>query len=229
MKKSYLTALCLSLGTAALSLFTGCGGETPQIPPSDNLRRITNPITTPSTYTGTTVEYVPQSQTARRNNSFDMPEMPEFPAGEFPETDNPFGREFYELFGGDGAVYPDYSVAAEDDSSEQLTGTETSPGTAGYSDISVSREDVPREAMTDIAPDVRTARVENPFGDMEMPAYEFSDVTVTAVTVPAETAEEVTAGTMPVTRGFDIGDYMPDDIEFPDFGEIEFDTADFNR
>ena len=203
MKKSYLTALCLSLGTAALSLFTGCGGETPQIPPSDNLRRITNPVTTPSTYTGTTVEYVPQSQTARRNNSFDMPEMPEFPAGEFPETDNPFGREFYELFGGEE--------------------------TAGYSDISVSREDVPREAMTDIAPDVRTARVENPFGDMEMPAYEFSDVTVTAVTVPAETAEEVTAGTMPVTRGFDIGDYMPDDIEFPDFGDIEFDTADFNR
>ena len=227
MKKCYLTALCLSLGTAALSLFTGCGGETPQIPPSDNLRRITNPVTTPSTYTGTTVEYVPQSQTARRNNSFDMPEMPEFPAGEFPETDNPFGREFYELFGGE--EYPDYSVLAEDDGSEQLTGTETSPGTAGYSDISVSREDVPREAMTDIAPDVRTARVENPFGDMEMPAYEFSDVTVTAVTVPAETAEEVTAGTMPVTRGFDIGDYMPDDIEFPDFGDIEFDTADFNR
>lgn len=98
---------------------------------------------------------------------------------------------------------------------------------AQFSDISVSREDLPEEAMTDINGSVSAVRVENPFGDFEMPDYEFSRLPET-VTEPADAAETVTAGTTPVARDFDIGDYMPDDIEFPDFGDIEFDTAPFN-
>lgn len=223
MKRS-LRAVCLLAGMVTTAVLCGCE-ETPQIPDPDVMPRAQTITQTSSTYTGTTVEYVPSSsvQTRRRSN-IDMPDMPDFPSGDMLAGGGPFGREFYELF---GAEYPDYSVAPEDDGGEQLSGTETSAPPAGFSDISVSREDVPEEAMADIDGSVSAVRVENPFGDFEMPDYEFSEMP-RAVTEPADTAETVTAGTMPATRGFDINDYMPDDIEFPDFGDIEFDTADYN-
>lgn len=211
--------------TAAL---TACK-ETPRLPPSENMPRMTTESRTSSTYTGTTVEYIPTSPTAARRNSFDMPDMPDMP--EFPDidmqaADNPFGSEFYAMFGGNGAEYPDFFVSTEDDSGEHLPSSETSvPYSSGGDDISVSREDVPDEAMTRMT-EPGTAKVETAFPGFTMPDYTFSYPVET--TVPAVSAETVTAvcGTLPQTEGFDIRDYMPSPADFPDFGDIEFDTAD---
>ncbi len=233
MYRSKKPAVFFAAAVTAAAL-TACK-ETPTIPPTDNLHPITTPARTSSTYTGTTVEYVPTASAAQRRNSLDMPDMPDMPS--FPDmdmgaADNPFDSEFYALFGNNGAEYPDYSVAPEDDSGEHLPASETSVPYTEPDDISISREDVPDEAMTNMTEPV-TARVETAFPGGQMPDFTFSypaPTTVTAAdgTFPPETLTTA-GGMLPQTEPFDIREYMPDMGDFPDFGDIEFDTADFGR
>lgn len=203
--------------------------ETPKLPPSENLQLVTTPARTASTYTGTTVEYIPTTPAGQRRNNLDMPDMPDFPDMDMQAADNPFGSEFYALFGNNSAEYPDYSAAAEDDSGEYLPASETSVPFAVPDDISVSREDIPDEAMTSMT-EPATARVETAFPGAQMPDFTFSYPAETAVTAAVGTIPPETAaadGAFPQTEPFNIRDYMPAMDDFPDFGEIEFDTADF--
>ncbi|MCM1579088.1 MAG: hypothetical protein NC078_09855 [Ruminococcus sp.] len=205
------------------AVLTSCQ-ETPKIPPTDNLSPVTNPVTTRSTYTGTTVEYIPTSPAPQRRNSLDMPDMPEFPDIDMQAADNPFDSDFYAMFNENAADFPDFSVAPEDDSGEQLPADLTSVPYTGPEDISVSREDVPEEEMTDL-PVPRTVPVETAFPGATMPDFTFSYPAET--TVPAVSPETVTetGGDFPQTDPFDIRDYMPDMGEFPAFDDVEFDTA----
>lgn len=202
--------------------------ETPTLPSTDNLHLVTTPARTSSTYTGTTVEYVPSTSAAQRRNSPNMPDMPDFPDMDMGAADNPFDSDFYALFGNNSAEYPDFSAAPEDDSGDHLPASETSVPFAEPDDISISREDVPDEAMTNMTEPV-TARVETAFPGAQMPDFTFSYPVETTVTaVPPETLT-TTGGTFPQTEPFDIREYMPSMEDFPDFGDIEFDTADFGR
>lgn len=202
--------------------------ETPTLPSTDNMHLVTTPARTSSTYTGTTVEYVPGVTAGSRRNNLDMPDMPDFPDMDMGAADNPFDSDFYALFGNNSAEYPDYSAAPEDDSGEHLPASETSVPYTDPDDISVSREDIPDEAMTNMT-EPATARVETAFPGVQMPDFTFSYPAETTVTaVPPETLT-TTGGTLPQTEPFDIREYMPAMNDFPDFGEIEFDTADFSR
>ena len=227
MHKTKKPAIFFAAVMTAAAL-TACE-EPPKLPPSENMQLVTTPARTSSTYTGTTVEYVPSTSAAQRRNNLDMPDMPDFPDMNMEAADNPFDSDFYALFGNNNAEYPDYSVAPEDDSGEHLPASETSVPFAEPDDISVSREDVPDEAMTNITETPVTARVETAFPGAQMPDFTFSYPVETTVTaVPPETLT-TTGGTFPQTEPFDIRDYMPAMDDFPDFGEIEFDTADFGR
>lgn len=234
-KKTKSISGCIACFSVCAAL-AGCK-EAPTLPPSENMQLVTTPARTSSTYTGTTVEYVPTSASNTGINVFNGIDFPEFPQMDMQAGDNPFGSEFYALFGGSGvsevgsgnAEYPDYSVSAEDDGREQLPSSETSAPITSMDSIFISSEDIPWEAMTDIT-GLSAVRVESAFPGEQMPDFTFSspdEITQTTLPpIPEETFTEV-CGTYPVTEGFDIREYMPPMEDFPDFGEIEFDTADF--
>lgn len=200
---------------AAAALMTGCEAKhtepMQELPPEEYA-----PAQTPSTYTGTTVDFVyvstAASQRRRGANEFDMPE---FPAAD--NADDIFGDDFRRLFGSTVRVDDqEVTASAEDTAGSGLSETDmtqAAPVDGAFTEISISMADMPYGEMTVTAVNI----IDAPYNKTD-----------TAETLPPEfnAAAAESARTETAVGSFrydyDIADYMPDSNEFPDFPYDEF-------
>lgn len=204
MKRRLLKLISAAVLCAVLA---GCGQDI-TIPDPEIMPTVTS-ITEPDPPVITTVDYVYTSSTGPPppvNNSIDMPEFPEFPSVDLPEYDNPFDDSFYEYF--DDIEFPDFSVAAEDDSDDQLPARISSVTSERVTEISVSDADIPKEEMTQPTPAVTTVSEAMP--EVIMPVYDrtaedvFGEVSI--ITAENNLEQE----TMDTFDSIDIYELMPD-------------------
>lgn len=205
MKKCMAAAVIITL-----SLMCGCdsgGDPMPQLPPPQTTVR------TSSTYTGTTVDFihVETSSIRRPPNELDMPEFPEFP--DMNGADDPFGAEFDALFDGTAAPveFPQMNVSGADSAGDDLSDTvQTTAVSELFSDISISRADLPYDEMTVTA--VVSFDAPETVTDTSVRDTEPETESVSVITEDLQTAD--------TAESYDIRDFMPSAADYPDFDGI---------
>ncbi len=200
-------------------IMCGCDSDKrepiPELPPAETTRE------SDIEYTGTTVDFIHVETSGRGmpSTDIDMPEFPDFPSMD--DSDNPFDEEFYAMFNETVSmpVFPDMTAETEDDAEDNLYESDspvTTAVTEYFSEISVSRADMPEDEMIVTAivrfdpPETQTDRVYATSGPYETGlSQQYEDRYQTA-----DTAES-----------YNIDEFMADAWDYPDFHEAEFDAA----